>query len=46
MAREKIEKMVNLRVRLNVRPLNMYEFEVRESEFKATVNLENKTCSY
>ena len=30
---------------MNVTPLNMYEFEVQISDFRATVNLENKTCS-
>ena len=30
---------------MDVTPLNMYEFEVRGSDFRATVNLENKTCS-
>ena len=42
---KKLKKRLDLCVRMDVTPLNMYEFEVRGCDFRATVNLENKTCS-
>ena len=37
--------MFDLCVTMDITSLNMYEFEVWGSDFRATVNLENKTCS-